>query len=437
MSKIKLVQGREILSSGSSPTIEAWVELESGAFGEASVPFGASAGSHEAFVLMDKDATRYNGKGMLKAANNINSSIASAIKGMEAEDQRAIDDAMIRLDGTSNKSNLGGNAILAVSLAVARAQAIEEKKPLYAYIRKAFNLPFSDYVLPNPMVVVIEGGKHADETTDLQEFIISTYGFDSAAENIRMAIEIYEELRGVLKRHGLSTNVGSEGAFAPNGIRSNELPFSLILEAIEKTKYSAGDDVGISIDAAASEFFENGKYNLAVENRILTSMELVDYYVDWMNKYPIVTIEDMLHEDDWEYWPILTEKASKKNVINIGDDLTVTNPRRLQKAIDTKSVTGLLVKLNQIGSLSETIDASMMAVDHNIMIAPSHRGGGETEDTMMVDLAVALNAAFIKVGPTRGERVSKYNRLTRIEGELKGKCTVIGKDFRRLSLKAL
>lgn len=430
MSKIKTIKGREILSSGASPTVEAWVELESGATGHASVPFGSSAGSHEAFVLMDRDKTRYHGKGMLKAVNNINIKIANALKGIKSEDHRSIDTTMISLDGTNNKSNLGGNAILAVSLAVARAQANEEKLPLYAYIRKAFNLPQTDYILPNPMVVVIEGGKHADDTTDLQEFIISTYGRDSASENIRMAIEIYEELRGVLKKHALSTNVGSEGAFAPNGISSNEIPFKLILEAIEKTPYSIGDDVGISIDAAASEFFSDGKYHLTVENKSLTSMELIDHYLEWFQKYPIVTIEDMLHEDDWEYWPILTAKATEKNIINIGDDLIVTNTERLYKALNTKAVTGLLVKLNQIGTLSETIDASMLAIKNNIMIVPSHRGGGETEDAIMVDLAVALNASFIKVGPTRGERVSKYNRLTKIEDELKGKCFVTGRNFR-------
>lgn len=430
MSTIKSVSAREILSSGASPTIEARVELSSGAVGEASVPFGASAGSYEASVLMDKDPSRYHGKGMLKAVSNVNVNIASALVGRDAVDQRSIDETMIQMDGTDDKSNLGGNAILAVSLAVARAQAIEEKTPFYAYIRKTFNLPLVDYVLPNPMVVVIEGGKHADETTDLQEYIISTYGRETAAENIRMAIDIYEELREVLKGRKLSTNVGNEGAFAPNGIPSNELPLQLIMEAIDRTPYSMTKDAGISIDAAASEFYSEGKYHLTVEHKDLTSLELIDYYMDWIRKYPIVTIEDMLHEDDWEHWSILTARAKEYNVIDIGDDLTVTNIKRLQKAIDTSAITGILIKLNQIGTLTETVDTSMLAKKHGLLVVPSHRGGGETDDTAMVDLAVALNAAFIKVGPTRGERISKYNRLTWIENELKGKCTVTGSNFR-------
>lgn len=431
MSKIKKIISREILSSGSSPTIEVRVELESGAIGEASVPFGASAGSHEATVLIDKNPQRYHGKGMLKAVENVSTTIAEALIGQEAGNQRQIDETMIQLDGTPNKANLGGNSILAVSLAVARAQATEERLPLYAYIRQTFKVLLTDYVLPNPMVVVIEGGKHADETTDLQEYIISTYGKPTAAENVRMAIEIYDELKAVLKKAGLSTNVGNEGAFAPSGIKSNTAPLEFILEAIKRTSYIPNQDVGISLDAAASEFFrsETGTYHLKLENRDFTGPELIDFYSEWFHKFPIVTIEDMLHEDDWENWPLLTKKASANKIVNIGDDLLVTNKARVEKAIALKAVTGVLIKLNQAGSLTETVDTCLTARQAGYLLAPSHRGGGETNDAAMVDLAVALNAEFIKVGPTRGERVSKYNRLMEIELELGNQASVTGKKF--------
>jgi enolase len=432
MSKIKSIKAYEILSSIATPTIETVVELGSGAIGEASVPYGLSTGSYEAVVLVDNDPERFRGRGVLKSIDTIETTLASALKGMKAEDHRAIDNRMSELDGTGNKSKLGGNTILSVSLAVARAQALEEKQPLYAYLRKAFELRYTDYVLPNPMIVMIEGGKHADKTTDLQEFIVSTFGRNSAAENVRMAAELYEALKDEMKKRGLSTNVGTEGAFAPNGIPSNEVSLQLIVEAAKKTPYSSCEDFGISIDAAASEFYlkDEGKYNLALEGRKLSSMELVDYYVEWLRKYPIVTIEDMLHEDDWEYWTVLTAKSKELKVVNIGDDLTVTNPVRVKKAIETKAITGLLVKLNQIGSLTETVDTCLIARQNGIMLAPSHRGGGETVDTFMVDLAVALNAEFIKVGPTRGERIVKHNRLMRIEHDLKGKCSVTGRAFR-------
>ncbi|MDP2873774.1 MAG: phosphopyruvate hydratase [bacterium] len=433
MSKIINITAREILSSGSSPTIEARVELESGVVGEASVPFGASAGSHEAAVLVDKNPQRYHGKGMLKAVENVSTTISMALVGQEASNHRQIDETMLKLDGTPNKANLGGNSILAVSLAVARAQANEENLPLYAYIRKAFSIPLTDYVLPNPMVVVIEGGKHADETTDLQEYIISTYGKPSAAENVRMGIEIYDELKSILKKAGLSTNVGNEGAFAPSGIKSNAAPLEFIMEAIKKSSYVPGQDVGISIDAAATEFFkaDTGKYHLKLENRDFTGPELIEFYSEWFHKFPIVTIEDMLHEDDWENWPRLTQKASANKIVNIGDDLLVTNKARVEKAIALKAVTGVLIKLNQAGSLTETVDTCLAARQAGYLLATSHRGGGETNDAAMVDLAVAMNAEFIKVGPTRGERVSKYNRLMEIERELNGSSRVTGSDFRK------
>jgi len=432
MSKIKSIKAFEILSSVATPTIETIVELESGAVGEASVPFGLSAGSYEAVVLVDEDPNRFNGKGVLKAINTIENNLANELKGIAAEDQQLIDQRMLDLDGTTNKSNLGGNTILSVSLAVARAQANEEKLPLYAYIRKAFDIPYSNYTLPNPMIVMIEGGRHADESTDLQEFIVSTFGKDTAKDNIRMAAELYEALKAEMKKEGLSTNVGTEGAFAPSGISSNEIPLKLIVEAAKRTSYAPLEDFGISIDAAASEFYlkDENNYNLAVESQKLSPEELINYYVNWLKKYPIVTIEDMLHEDDWEYWTKLTAKARELNVVNIGDDLTVTNSIRTKRAIETNAITGLLVKLNQIGSLSETVKTCLLARENKIMLTPSHRGGGETNDTFMVDLAVALNAEFIKAGPTRGERVAKYNRLMRIEQELKGNCSVTGKQFR-------
>jgi enolase len=431
MSKIKSVKAYEILSSIATPTIEAVVELESGAIGEASVPYGLSAGKHEAAVLIDGDAERYRGRGVLKSIEIIDNQISKVLIGTLAEDQRKVDSLMLDMDDTTNKSKIGGNTILSVSLAVARAQANEANLPLYDYIRKAYSIKYSDYVLPNPMIVVIEGGKHADETTDLQEFIVSTFGGNTASENIRMAAELYEALKDEMKRNGLSTNVGTEGAFAPSGIPSNEMPLQLIENAAKNTKYEPYKDFGISIDAAASEFFDEkeGKYNLAVENQKLTSLELIDYYVKWLKKYPIVTIEDMLHEDDWDNWTILTAKSKYHNVVNIGDDLTVTNTIRVKKAVETKAMSGLLVKLNQIGSLTETIDTCLYARENGIMLAPSHRGGGETVDTFMVDLAVALNAEFIKVGPTRGERIVKHNRLMRIERELKGKSIVTGSNF--------
>jgi len=373
LSIIKKIEAREILSSGSTPSLEVKVTLSSTRVGIASVPYGASAGAHEACVLLDNDPKRFMGKGMLKAVANINEKIAPKLVGMEPYDQKEIDGIMIELDGTENKSNLGGNAILGVSLAVARAAANEKMIPLYQYIREAFGLDIDDWKLPNPMMVVIEGGKHADDSTDLQEYIISTYGGINVKENVRMGVEIYQKLKKVLQEKGYNTNVGNEGAFAPAGIDNNELPIKMIVEAIEKSGYKPIGDVGISLDAAASEFFEDGKYHLKIENKNLTSKELIDYYFPWLEKYPIITIEDMLHEDDWENWSILTEKAG--DVLNIGDDLTVTNPKRLQKAIDTKAINSILIKLNQIGSLTECVDCCILARKHGFMTVVSHRGG--------------------------------------------------------------
>jgi enolase len=418
MAKIKTIQAREILASGGAPTLEVTVTLETGTVGEASISYGASAGSKEATVLLDGDDKRYHGKGMLVALANITDKIAPAVIGMEAGEQRAIDQKMVEMDGTLNKANLGGNAILAVSMAVARAAAAEEKMPLYKYLQKTFELP-EITKLPKPMMVMIEGGKHAADSTDLQEYLVSAMGNKSARENVRMEEEIYEELKKILKREGKSTNVGNEGAFAPNGITTNEKPMEYLMEAIKNAGYIPGTDAGISIDAAASEFQdkESGKYNLKIENKTLSSEELIEYFAGWMDKYPFVSWEDMLSEFDWENWPKLMEKIGGKFPL-IADDLTVTNSKLWQKAIEMKAASAILIKLNQAGTVTETVDCCKLAIKNNLLTVVSHRGGGESNDTFMVDLAVAVGSEYIKCGPTRGERVCKYNRLMRIEEEL-------------------
>lgn len=418
MSKITKIQAREILASGGAPTLEMTVILESGIVGEASVSYGASAGSKEATVLLDGDSKRYGGKGMLVALANIKDKIAPVIIGMEVSEQRNIDQKMLELDGTINKANLGGNAILAVSMAVARAAANETNLPLWKYLKNTFQLP-SEVKLPKPMIVMIEGGKHAADSTDLQEYLISAMGNKSAAENVRMEMEIYDELKKILKKEGKSTNVGNEGAFAPNGIESNEKPMEYMVEAIKNAGYIPGVDAGISIDAAASEFQEenNGKYNLKIENKALTPEELINYFCSWIEKYPFVSWEDMLSEFDWENWPILLTKINGKFRL-IADDITVTNTKLWQEAINKKVADAILIKLNQAGSVTETIDCCKLAIANNMWTVPSHRGGGESNDTFMVDLAVAVGSEYIKVGPTRGERVCKYNRLMRIEEEM-------------------
>lgn len=415
MTKIINIKAREILASGGEPSLEVSVYLEDGSLGEASVSYGASAGSKEAHVLFDDDKSRYNGKGMLKAKANVLDIIKPVVIGMDAMDLRAIDEKMIELDGTENKTKLGANAILAVSMAVARAGANSKKVELYTHLRDLWNIT-GEITLPKPMIVMIEGGKHADNSTDMQEFIISAMGNKTAAENVRMEMEIYKALKSILKAEGLSTNVGNEGAFAPNGIKSNEAPLQYFMQAIEKAGYKAGVDVGISIDAAASETYDNErkKYFLKLEGKDLTSEEMIEYLRPWTEKYPIITMEDMLSEFDWENWPKLVENFGEKSLI-IADDLTVTNTKLWQKAIEAKAANAILIKLNQAGTVTETMDCCMLAREHNLATVPSHRGGGETNDTFLVDLAVAVGSAYIKVGPTRGERVCKYNRLMRIE----------------------
>lgn len=422
MGKIKTIFAREILASGGAPSVETTVELENGCVGEASVSYGASAGSKEATVLLD-GGKRFGGKGMQMATDLINEIIGPRLVGMEAGGQKDIDQKMIALDGTEGKSRLGGNSILAVSMAVARAQANEDKLPLYRYLDKTFKLN-SNFKLPKPMVVMIEGGKHADQTTDLQEFCSSAMGNRSAKENVRMQMEIYEQLKKILKREKLSTNVGNEGAFAPNGIATNEKPMEYLMDAIRNAGYRPGVDAGISIDAAASEFSNENpelgisNYELKIENKILTSDELIEYYMNWVDKYPFVSWEDMLSEFDWNSWPKLLSKINNRFPL-IADDLTVTNTKIWQEAIDKKAANAILVKLNQAGSVSETVECCQLAIKNKMWTVPSHRGGGETNDTFMVDLAVAVGSEYIKVGPTRGERVCKYNRLMRIEEELR------------------
>jgi len=430
--KIQSIHAYEIISSGGTPSLEVKVELNSGTVGIASVPYGASAGSFEAYVLFDGDKARYKGKGMLKAVANINEKIAPELVGQDADDQRSIDGKMSILDGTENKSNLGGNAILGASLAVAHATANEHKLPLYQWIRKSFDLKITDFRLPNPMIVSIEGGKHADNSTDLQEYLLSPIGNISVRENIRMGIETYFNLKEILAENNYSTNVGNEGAFAPDGIVNNEKPLQMMFEAITRTGLTPGKDIGLSIDAAANEFFKNDMYHLNVENRQVSAPELMTYFETWLQKYPILTVEDMLAEDAWADWTIFNTITQKYGISNIGDDLTVTNTKRLQKAIDAKAITAILIKLNQIGTLTETVDCCTLAREHGMMTVPSHRGGGETNDTSMVDLAVALNSGFIKVGPTRGERVSKYNRLLEIERELGDKAKPMGNAFNQI-----
>ena len=415
--KISKIEAYEILASGGYPTVEVTVTLDTGDKGIASVPYGASAGTHEATVLVDEDPTRWNGQGNLKAVANITGEIANAIKDIPAEDQFTIDTTLIKLDGTVNKARLGGNAVLAVSLAVARAVSNAKKQPLYRYLMETYGLTPDLTNLPKPMVVVIEGGKHADDSTDLQEYCVTGIEKSTVKENVRKVMETYHQLKKIIKEHRLSTNVGNEGAFAPNGTPTNEAPFEFIIEAIKRAGYTPGKELALSVDAASSEFF-NGIYELKLENREYTSEELVDYFTSWLPKYPFATMEDMLAEDDWDHWVILNKILKEKNIIHIGDDLIATNPARLRKAIALDAITGVIIKPNQIGTLTETIACCKIANENNIVTITSHRGGGEVNDTFIADLAVAVGSAFVKVGPTRGERVSKYNRLMEIEREI-------------------
>lgn len=405
------VVARQILDSRAFPTVEVEVYLEDGTVGRASVPSGASTGSFEAVELRDGDKEVFGGKGVLKAVDHVNNEIAAEIIGENAFDQILIDKLMIELDGTKNKGNLGANAILGVSLAVAKAAATSAGLPLYQYIGGV-----NAKTLPVPMMNIINGGSHADNNVDLQEFMIMALGAETFSQAIQMCSETYHTLKGLLKSKGLSTGVGDEGGFAPN-LNSNEEAIQIIIEAIEKAGFTPGKDIYIALDPASSEFFEDGMYNLKGEGRKLTSAEIVDYYAELVEKYPIISIEDGMAEDDWEGWKLMTDKLGGKIQL-MGDDLFVTNVERLKKGIDLGIGNSILIKLNQIGTLTETLDAIEMANRAGYTAVVSHRSG-ETEDATIADLAVALNTGQIKTGaPARSERVAKYNQLLRIEEEL-------------------
>ena len=402
---------REIMDSRGNPTIEVDVYLEDGTMGRAAVPSGASTGAHEAVELRDGDNTRYGGKGVLTAVDNVNDKIAPEIQDMDATNQRAIDMRMIEIDNTENKANLGANAILGVSLAVARAAATGLGLPLYQYIGGV-----NAYTLPVPMMNILNGGKHADSNVDLQEFMVVPVGATRFSEALRMGSEVFHALRKVLKDRKLSTGYGDEGGFAPN-LTTNEEAIQIIIEAIEQAGYKAGGDISIALDCAANELYEDGKYNLAGEGKILSGAEMVDQYAKWVDKYPIISIEDGCAEDDWDTWKLLTEKVGG-HVQLVGDDLFVTNTERLKRGIVSGTANSILIKVNQIGTLTETLDAIEMAKRAGYTAVVSHRSG-ETEDSTIADIVVATNAGQIKTGaPNRTDRVAKYNQLLRIEEEL-------------------
>jgi len=410
MTMIEDIYAREILDSRGNPTVEVEVLLLGGAVGRAAVPSGASTGRHEALELRD-DEKRYGGKGVLKAVENVNEKIAEGLIGWDALDQAGIDAFLVGLDGTPNKSNLGANATLGVSLAVAKAAADALDLPLYRYLGGV-----GANTLPVPLMNILNGGKHAADSTDLQEFMIAPAGAPTFSEALRWGTEVYHSLKAVLKKKGYNTNVGDEGGFAPS-LGSNEEALEVILAAIEKAGYKAGEDIYIALDPAATEFYEEGVYHLRKEGRKLTSAQMVDFYAHWVETYPIISIEDGLAEDDWEGWRLLTQRLGHRIQI-VGDDLLVTNVERLKRAIEEKAANSILIKVNQIGTLSEAIAAVEMAKKAGWTQIISHRSG-ETEDTTIADLAVALNTGQIKTGaPCRSERVAKYNQLLRIEEEL-------------------
>ena len=429
MSKIVDVKAREILDSRGNPTIEADVILENGERGSACAPSGASTGSREALELRDGDKSRYLGKGVTRAVGNVNLQIRELLVGRDAADQRALDQAMIDADGTENKGNLGANAILAVSLAAAKAEAQAQNKPLYEYISDLQD-DDNEYSLPVPMMNIINGGEHADNNVDIQEFMIQPVGAPTVAEAIRYGAEVFHALKGVLKKRGLNTAVGDEGGFAPD-LPSNEAALEAIMEAIEIAGYKAGDDITLALDCASSEFYKDGKYVLAGEDRTMDAAGFADYLAELCDRYPIISIEDGMDESDWAGWKVLTDKIGSK-VQLVGDDLFVTNTKILKEGIEKGIGNSILIKFNQIGSLSETLDAIKMAKDAGFTAVISHRSG-ETADTTIADLAVATAAGQIKTGSLcRSDRVAKYNRLIRIEEEL-GRAAYNGrKEFRFL-----
>ena len=423
MSKIVAVKAFEVLDSRGNPTVNADVILECGAVGSACAPSGASTGSREALELRDGDKSRYLGKGVLKAVENINGEIANLLIGKDATDQRALDQAMIDADGTDNKAKLGANAILAVSLAAAKAAAISKGIPLYQHIAEVNGTP-GQYTLPVPMMNIINGGEHADNNVDIQEFMIQPVKAKTFAEALRQGAEIFHALKKVLSSQGLNTAVGDEGGFAPN-LPSNEGALKVIAEAVEAAGYKLGDDITLALDCASSEFYKDGKYNLSGEGKEFDSAGFADYLAELSENYPIISIEDGMDESDWDGWKILTDKIGEK-VQLVGDDLFVTNTKILKEGIEKGVGNSILIKFNQIGSLSETLDAIKMAKDAGFTAVISHRSG-ETEDTTIADLAVATAAGQIKTGSLcRSDRVAKYNRLLRIEAELEGKAPYRG-----------
>jgi enolase len=426
MSTIAGIQARQILDSRGNPTVEVDVITDSGAFGRAAVPSGASTGKHEAVELRDGDKSYYLGKGVLKAVNHVNTVIAEELQGWPVFDQNGIDAKMLELDGTENKSNLGANAILGVSLAAAKAAAQISGQPLYRYVGGV-----NANTLPIPLMNILNGGSHADNSIDFQEFMIMPVGAERFSDALRMGTEVFHHLKNVLKSKGMSTNVGDEGGFAPN-LKSNEEAIESVLLAIEKAGYRPGEDIFIAMDAASSEFYledEKVYYFKKSDGRKLSSSEMVSYWKEWTSKYPILSIEDGLFEDDWDGWKLLTQTIGDR-VQLVGDDLFVTNVKRLKQGIDTAVANSILVKVNQIGSLTETIDAVSMAKNASYTSVMSHRSG-ETEDTTIADLAVALNCGQIKTGSaSRSDRIAKYNQLLRIEEMLGDNAVFLGKNFK-------
>jgi len=425
MSKIVEVLAREVLDSRGNPTVEADVILDNGAIGSAKVPSGASTGSREAIELRDGDKARYLGKGVLKAVENVRTEIRSAVIGLDANDQEALDAKMIELDGTHNKARLGANALLAVSLANAHAAALAAGKPLYANLHTG-----GECILPVPMMNIINGGAHADNSVDMQEFMILPVGAPTFREALRYGTEVFHALKSVLHGRKMATTVGDEGGFAPN-LSSNEEAITVILEAIEKAGYKVGQDIYLGLDVASSEFYKDGAYHLESEGRSFSSAEFVDFFAGWVNKYPIISIEDGMAEGDWDGWKLQTEKLGGKIQL-VGDDLFVTNPKILKEGIDKGVANSILIKVNQIGTLSETLAAIRMAQAAGYTTVMSHRSG-ETEDTTIADLAVAASTGQIKTGSlSRSDRVAKYNRLLKIEEELGSKAIYAGRNaFKR------
>jgi enolase len=428
MSVIESVHGREVLDSRGNPTVEVEVVLTDGAFGRAIVPSGASTGEYEALELRDGDNSRYGGKGVLKAVESVNGPLADELTGMYALDQKLIDETMIALDGTPTKSNLGANAILGVSMAVARAAADSAEMPLYAYLGG-----IHAHVLPVPMMNIMNGGKHAAGSTDFQEFMVMPVGAGSFAEGLRWGVEIYHTLKKILTKRGYATTVGDEGGFAPS-LGSNQAALDVIMEAIQQAGYSPGDQIRIALDPANSEIYKDGKYHLEIEGKSLSGEEMVAFWEDWVSRYPIISLEDGLHEDDWENWSRLVAAVGDRVQI-VGDDLLVTNTERVERAIREKAANSLLFKVNQIGTLTEALAASQLSQRHGWTVVVSHRSG-ETEDATIADLAVAINAGQIKTGaPARTDRTAKYNQLLRIEEQLGSAASYAGlKAFTNLSL---